>query len=70
MMLELLATYDEKSASEAKEDAEQCILNFISKPDVFIMDHLLQLRPVSALEGQPLHQVSKILLIYLYAFVF
>merc|ERR1712226_1168076 len=45
VMLELLAAYDEESASLAKEDAEKCVIDFISKPDIFIMDHLLQLKP-------------------------
>ena len=57
-MLEILSTYDDKNASEAKDDALQCILHCINKPDVYVMDHLLQLKPVSALDGQPIHKVS------------
>ena len=57
VMLEILGTYDDKSASEAKDDALQCILHCINKPDVYIMDHLLQLKPVIALEGQPILKV-------------
>lgn len=60
VMLEILSTYDDKSATEAKDDALQCILHCINKPDVFIMDHLLQLKPVAALEGQPIHKLLKI----------
>ena len=56
-MLELLSTYDEESASQAKEDAEECIIDFIAKPDVYIMDHLLQLKPVSVLKGQLIYEV-------------
>ena len=57
MILKLLSTYDENSALQAKEDAEKCILGFIAKPDVFIMDHLLKLKPVAVLAGQPIHKV-------------
>ena len=57
VMLEILSTYDDKSAVEAKDDALQCILHCINKPDVYVMDHLLQLKPVGVLEGQPIHKV-------------
>lgn len=60
VMLELLSTYDEASASLAKADAENCILNFIKKPDIFIMDHLLNLKPVAVLQGQPIHKLLEI----------
>ena len=58
VMLDILGTYDEKGASEAKDDALQCILHCINKPDVYVMDHLLQLKPVLALEGHPMLKVS------------
>lgn len=57
VMLELLAAYDEESASLAKEDAEKCVIDFISKPDIFIMDHLLQLKPVMVLQGSPIYEL-------------
>jgi len=60
VMLELLATYDEASAVLAKEDAEKCAIDFISKPDVFIMDHLLKLKPVTTLQGQPIYRLLEI----------
>jgi len=60
VMLEILGTYNDKGSSEAKEDALQCILHCINKPDVYIMDHLLQLKPVVALEGQPIFKLLKI----------
>ncbi|XP_065647361.1 eukaryotic translation initiation factor 3 subunit M isoform X2 [Hydra vulgaris] len=60
VMLELLSTYDEECASLAKDDAVECIIDFISKPDVFIMDHLLQLKPVSALKGQLIYELLTI----------
>ena len=60
VMLELLATYDEASAVLAKEDAEKCVIDFISKPDVFIMDHLLKLKPVTTLQGQAIYGLLEI----------
>jgi len=57
VMLELLAAYDEESALLAKDDAEKCVIDFISKPNIFIMDHLLQLKPVMVLQGTPLHEL-------------
>jgi len=60
VMLELLSTYDEASAALAKSDAERCIADFISKPDIYIMDHLLELKPVTVLRGQPIHQLLEI----------
>merc|ERR1711973_417506 len=60
VMLELLSTYGETSAVLAKEDAEKCVIDFISKPDVFIMDHLLKLKPVMTLQGQPIYRLLEI----------
>jgi len=60
VMLELLSTYDEESAALAKSDAEACIVDYVSKPDIYIMDHLLDLKPVSVLQGQPIHQLLQI----------
>lgn len=60
VMLELLGTYDEESAALAKDDAEKCVIDFISKPDIFIMDHLLQLKPVTILQGTPIYELLEI----------
>jgi len=60
VILELLSTYDEEHAESAKEDAENCVLNFIAKPDILIMDHLLKLKPVTCLQGQPIYQLLEI----------
>lgn len=57
MMLELLSTFTEESAAEAKVDAENCIQDFISRPDVFVMDNLLGLKPVQALSGSVWHRL-------------
>jgi len=48
------------SAVLAKDDAERCVIDFISKPDIFIMDHLLLLKPVMILQGQPIHKLLQI----------
>ena len=64
VILELLSTYDEVSAASAKEDAENCVLDFIAKPDIYVMDHLLKLKPVTGLQGQPLYQVILIFAIF------
>ena len=58
VMVELLNTYTDDNASQAKEDAQNCIVSFLAKPNVLIMDHLQRLRPVAALEGTPIHKVS------------
>merc|ERR1712013_218124 len=60
VILELLGTYDANSAVLAKDDAVKCVLDFISKPDVFIMDHLLKLQPVTTLQGEPIFRLLEI----------
>lgn len=55
MLLELLSTYDESSATsaEAYEDARACVIEIVGKPGVFTMDHLLALAPIRAMRGKP-----------------
>jgi len=60
VMLELLSTYDEQSAALAREDAEKCMLDFIGNPTVFIMDHVLSLKPVEAMKGMLIHKLLMI----------
>lgn len=59
-MIELLGTYTEENAANAREDANKCIVSFISDPDTFLMDHLLTLKPVKILEGEPIHDLLTI----------
>ena len=59
-MIELLATYTEENAANAREDANKCVVNFISDPNTFLMDHLLTLKPVKILEGEPIHDLLNI----------
>jgi len=60
LMIELLGTYTEENAATAREDANKCIVSFISDPDTFLMDHLLTLKPVKILEGEPIHDLLTI----------
>jgi len=55
MLLELLSTYDESSATsaEAYEDARACVIEIVGKPGVFTMNHLLALAPIRAMRGKP-----------------
>jgi len=60
VMIELLGTYTEENAANAREDANKCIVSFISDPGTFLMDHLLSLKPVRILEGEPIHDLLNI----------
>ncbi|CAB4013295.1 eukaryotic translation initiation factor 3 subunit M-like [Paramuricea clavata] len=60
MMIELLRTYPEESAGEAKDDATNCIVSFIDRPNVWIMDHLLELGPVRSLKEELIYQILEI----------
>lgn len=51
VMLDLLATYTRENASQAREDAQRCIVASLADPNIYIFDHLLPLRPVGILEG-------------------
>lgn len=57
VMLELLATYTEENASHARDDAHRCIVTCLADPNIFIMDHLLMLKPVRFLEGELIHDL-------------
>lgn len=60
VMIELLGTYTTENASQAKEEAQRCIVASLADPNTFLLDHLLQLKPVKFLEGQPIHQLLTI----------
>jgi len=60
VMIELLSTYSEETASQAHEDAERCIVSSIADPNTFLMDHLLTLKPVKYLEGSKIHDLLTI----------
>lgn len=58
VMIELLGSYTESTASQAKDDAHKCVITSLADPNTFLLDHLLTLKPVQSLEGDKLHEVS------------
>merc|ERR1712088_809122 len=60
VMVDLLGTYTTENASEAKEEAQRCIVASLADPNTFLFDHLLNLKPVKFLDGQPIHDLLKI----------
>ena len=60
MMLELLGTYTEENASQAREDAHKCIVTCLADPNTLLLDHLLALKPVKFLEGELIHDLLTI----------
>ena len=51
-MVMLLGTYTTENASQAREEAQRCIVASLADPQTFLLDHLLQLKPVKFLEGE------------------
>nr|ACO15361.1 Eukaryotic translation initiation factor 3 subunit M [Caligus clemensi] len=60
VMIELLRTYTMDNASQAREEAQRCIIASLADPQTFLLDHLLQLTPVKFLEGELIHDLLKI----------
>lgn len=60
VMIELLGTYTEDNASQARDDAHKCIVTSLGDPNTFLMDHLLTLKPVRFLEGELIHDLLTI----------
>merc|ERR1711963_89035 len=60
VMIELLGTYTEDNASQARDDAHKCIVTCLADPNTFLMDHLLALKPVKFLEGELIHDLLSI----------
>jgi len=60
VMIELLGTYTEENASHARDDAHRCIVTSLGDPHMFLMDHLLTLKPVKFLEGEAIHDLLTI----------
>ena len=59
-MVMLLGTYTTENASQAREEAQRCIVASLADPQTFLLDHLLQLKPVKFLEGELIHDLLKI----------
>jgi len=57
VMLDLLATYTTENASQAREDAHRCIVASLADPNIYLLDHLLPLKPVKFLEGNAVHDL-------------
>ena len=51
-LVRLLKLYTENEGVEAKSDAHICVISHIAHPKIFVMDHLLDLHPIRALDGQ------------------
>ncbi|XP_064634582.1 eukaryotic translation initiation factor 3 subunit M-like [Lineus longissimus] len=60
VMIELLGTYTEENASQARDDAHKCIVTCLGDPSTFLLDHLLTLKPVKFLEGELIHDLLTI----------
>lgn len=57
ILKELLLTYTEADAGEAKGYAEKLILLVVSDPTYFVFDEILELEPVKTLENEKIHNV-------------
>jgi len=60
IMIMLLGTYTTENANQAREEAQRCIVASLADPQTFLLDHLLQLKPVKFLEGELIHDLLKI----------
>ncbi|XP_043914878.1 eukaryotic translation initiation factor 3 subunit M isoform X2 [Protopterus annectens] len=60
IMVELLGSYTEDNASQARVDAHRCIVRALKDPNTFLFDHLLALKPVRFLEGELIHDLLTI----------
>lgn len=49
VMVELLSTYTTENASQAREEAQRCIVASLADPNTFLLDHLLTLQPVKGI---------------------
>lgn len=60
VMIALLEGYSQESASQAADDAKRYIIRSLSDANTYLYDEVMNLKPVGALEGEPLHQLLKI----------
>ncbi|XP_063232946.1 eukaryotic translation initiation factor 3 subunit M [Bacillus rossius redtenbacheri] len=60
VMVELLGTYTAENASQAREDAQRCIMAALEDPGTFLLDPLLALKPVRFLEGELIHDLLSV----------
>ena len=60
VMVELLGTFTMENASEAREEAQRCVVASLADPNTFLFDHLLSLKPVKHLAGELIHDLLNI----------
>lgn len=60
VMVDLLGTYTTENASQAREEAQRCIIASLADPNTFLFDHLLNLKPVNFLTGELIHDLLTI----------
>jgi len=60
VMVELLGTFTTENASQAREEAQRCIIASLADPNTFLFDHLLSLKPVKFLAGELIHDLLNI----------
>jgi len=59
-LVRLLKLYSENEGVDAKSDAHICVISHIAHPKIFVMDHLMDLHPIRALDGQLSHELLQI----------
>ncbi|PAA87168.1 hypothetical protein BOX15_Mlig030196g1, partial [Macrostomum lignano] len=59
-LIDLMDAYTEQDASKARDEAIMCIVATLSDDSVYIMDHLLSLKPIQFLEGELIHELLMI----------
>ncbi|KAI1309471.1 Eukaryotic translation initiation factor 3 subunit M [Halotydeus destructor] len=60
VMVELLGTYTEETASQARDDAQRCIISSLADSSTFLLDNLLSLKPVKTLKGEKIYELLNI----------
>merc|ERR1719166_658091 len=60
VMVALLGTFTMENASQAREEAQRCIVASLADPNTFLFDHLLSLKPVKCLAGELIHDLLNI----------
>lgn len=60
VMIELLSTYTSENANQAKKDAQRCIVTALADPNTFLLDPLLSLKPIKALQGELIYELLNI----------
>lgn len=56
-LIDLMDSYTEADASKARDEAIMCIVATLSDDSMYIMDHLLSLKPIQFLEGELIHDL-------------